>query len=413
MSDSDIAFWTILVGLLCNVSCAIVGCYLVLRRLSLLGDAISHGVLPGIVLAFLLTGQRSPVFILLGAMACGLLTAFLTQTLHTFAKVPEDASMGAVFTGLFALGVLLISKYQRQIDLDPKCVFEGLMELVPYRLDDVLPKLLIAFGLTVGFVVVLWKELKIASFDPDLARAMGVNPTLMHYLLMALVAGVTVASFEAVGSILIIAMLIVPGACGHLLSDRLLHMMLWAVVVAALSTVLGYAFAALLNANIAGMMTVAAGTQFLLVVLLAPRHGIIAKAWRSLRLSLQIIAEDVLAALYRREEGTIADPIPLPAGWRGWLALRELRRQGQIEPAPGVGWALTEAGRERARSLVRSHRLWEAFLEKNLGLPPDHLHAPAERMEHFIGPALQHELAAELQQPGTDPHGKAIPPAKN
>jgi manganese/zinc/iron transport system permease protein len=411
---SAVAFWTILVALLCNIACAVVGCYLVLRRLSLLGDAISHGVLPGIVLAFLLTGQRSPIFILFGAMACGLLTAFLTQTLHTFGKVPEDASMGAVFTGLFALGVLLISKFARQIDLDARCVFEGLLELVPDRLDDVLPRLLIAFTLTIGFVILFWKELKIASFDPGLAQTMGVNPTLMHYLLMALVAGVTVASFEAVGSILIIAMLIVPGACGHLLSDRLAGMMLWAVAIAASSTVLGYRFAEMLDTNIAGMMSVAAGAQFALVVLLAPRHGIVVRVWRNVRLSLQIIAEDILAALYRREEGTVIGPIATgAAGWRTWLAAHQLRRTGEIERAPDGGWVLTAAGRARAQSLVRSHRLWETFLEKNLGLPPDHLHAPAERMEHFIGPSLQEQLAAELDRPGIDPHGKAIPPAKD
>src|SRR5438132_3906845 len=144
----------------------------------------------------------------------------------------------------------------------------------------------------------------------------------MHCLFVALVAGVTVASFEAVGSILIIAMLIVPGACGHLLSDRLTGMMLWAVAVAVVSTVLGYALAVLIDANIAGMMAVTAGLQFAVVVLAAPRHGIIAKMLRNLALSLQIIAEDVLATLYRREEKALPASGLSLSGWRGWLALR-------------------------------------------------------------------------------------------
>jgi manganese/zinc/iron transport system permease protein len=407
-------FWTILIALLCNVSCALIGGYLVLRRLSLLGDAISHGVLPGIVIAFLLTGQRSPFVVMAGAMACGLLTAFLTQTLTTFGNVPEDASMGAVFTGLFALGVLLLSKFARQVDLDPKCVFEGLLELVPYRLADVLPKLIVALGLTIGFILIFWKELKISAFDPGLAKTMGISPLLMHYLLMALVAGVTVASFEAVGSILIIAMLIVPGACGHLLSDRLTGMMLWAAGVAASTSVVGYALASWLNTNIAGMMAVTVGLHFVLAVLFAPRHGLVAKALRNLRLSLQIISEDVLATLYRGEEKH-APGLAFaggPGGWRTSLALRALSRKRQIMRLDDGNWSLTESGRDRARSLVRAHRLWEAFLEQNLNLPPDHLHAPAERMEHFIGPELQQQLAAELKQPGVDPHGKAIPPAQ-
>src|SRR5262249_15091179 len=154
-------------------------------------------------------------------MAFGLLTAFLTHTLASFGNVPEDASMGAVFTGLFALGVILLTMFARQVDLDPKCVFEGIMEFVPFRLGQILPKVVAMLALTLGVIVLFWKELKIASFDPALARTMGINPTLIHYLLMALVAGVTVSSFEVAGSILVIAMLIVPGACGHLLSDRL------------------------------------------------------------------------------------------------------------------------------------------------------------------------------------------------
>src|SRR3954452_11010745 len=127
------AFWTIVVGVVCGVSCALIGCYLVLRRLSLLGDAISHGVLPGIVLGVLVSGQVTGWPILLGAMLCGVLTAALTQTLQSFGKVAEDASMGVVFSTLFAVGVLLISlqpfgRSSRDLDLD--CVFNGILELV-------------------------------------------------------------------------------------------------------------------------------------------------------------------------------------------------------------------------------------------------------------------------------------------
>ncbi len=403
-----------------NVSCALLGCYLILRRLSLLGDAISHGVLPGIVLAYLLTGYVAGWAILVGAMAFGLLTAFLTQTLTSFGNVPEDASMGVVFTGLFAVGVVLLTNYAGQVDLDQKCVFVGMIESVPLRtfplwrwdIPTVLPTMLATLGLTLAFILLFWKELKIASFDPALARTQGINPTLVHYLLMALVAAVVVASFRVVGSILVIAMLIVPGACGHLLSDRLTGMMLWAALVATLSSILGYFLAspAVLASNVSGMMAVAAGLQFLLVILFAPRHGILAKAVRNLRLAVQIVAEDILASLYRREEaGTAATPLADRPGWLGRLAQWSLRRGGHIRHDAEGATQLTDSGREKARSLVRSHRLWEAFLGRNFDLPLDHLHDPAERMEHFIGPELQKELAAELQEPGADPHGREIP----
>ncbi|HYT95236.1 MAG TPA: metal ABC transporter permease [Gemmataceae bacterium] len=423
--DLGLPLRTILVALVCSIPCALLGCYLVLRRLSLLGDAISHAVLPGIALAFLLSGQISGLPIVVGAMALGILTGLLTQTVERYAKVPEDASMGVVFTSLFALGVILLS--QRSLvekDLDTNCVLYGLIEFtgddyfvawgvkVPVALRTLVP----VFVLTLAFVLLLWKELKIASFDPALATAMGINAPLIHYLLMAMVAGVTVASFEAVGSILVVAMLIVPAACAHLLTDRLGPMMVWAAGVAAVSSVLGYVFAAALDTSMAGMMAVVAGVQFLLAVLLAPRHGVLSKVLRNWRLALRIAAEDVLARLYRAEErgrGEEALPRAVAPSLTRRLAVRELQRTGQIRTDTAGTMQLTEAGRRRAESLVRSHRLWEAYLGENFELPLDHLHEPAERMEHYVGPALQKELEAELRRPDVDPHGRPIPPRRD
>jgi ABC-type Mn2+/Zn2+ transport system permease subunit len=409
------AWWTIAVASCCNVACALLGCYLVLRRMSLLGDAISHAILPGIVLAFLFTGERQGWAILLGAMALGVLTTFLTQGLHGLGKVPEDASMGVVFTALFAAGVILITRYASQVDLDPGCVLYGVLENVTLQTIEGtdIPEAFLTQGpavaLTVAFILLFWKELKIVSFDPALAKAMGLPVALVHYALMAMVAGVTVASFEAVGSILVIAMLIVPGATAHLLTDRLPWMLVWSAVVALLCAFFGYLGAVWLNTSTAGMMSVVAGLQFLLAVVFAPRHGLLSKAWRNYRLSVRIACEDTLAALFRREENVQA-PAPIPGGLRGMLAQALLRRFGLLTKA-GQRLKLTERGRKEASFLVRSHRLWESFVGQHFQLPLDHLHDPAERMEHFIGPTFQEELATELQQPATDPHGKMIPPA--
>ena len=410
--------WVILIAGCSSVSCALLGCYLVLRRMSLLGDAISHAILPGIVLAFLFTGERQGWPILLGAMALGVLTTFLTQSLHTTGKVPEDASMGVVFTALFALGVILITRYARQVDLDPGCVLYGLIETAPDLTTPVLgwevPEALVTLGpvlvLTVAFIGLFWKELKIVSFDPALAVAIGLPVAALHYLLMAMVAGVTVASFEAVGSVLVIAMLIVPGATAHLLTDRLPWMFVWAAIVAILAAVLGHLGAVWLNTSIAGMMAVAAGLQFTLAVILAPRHGLLGKAWRRFRLAVRIACEDTLAVLYRREENAAA-PAPLPGGLRGVMARSVLRRR-KLLVTGAQRLLLTDLGRKEAIFLVRSHRLWESYAGQHLSLPLDHLHDPAERMEHYIGPTFQEELAAELQQPAVDPHGKAIPPLR-
>jgi manganese/zinc/iron transport system permease protein len=229
---------------------------------------------------------------------------------------------------------------------------------------------------------------------------------------MGLVAGVTVASFEAVGSILVVAMLIVPAATAQLLTDRLRWMLLWAALVAAISAVVGYAADAYLNTNMAGMMAVVAGLQFLMAVLLSPRHGILARAVRNARLSLRIIAEDLLGYLYRQEEAAAGavEVRPRQGGRLGWLVLPWLRWTQKVRSVGAGRFELTPAGRKEAQQIVRAHRLWEAYLEEKLALPPDHLHEPAARMEHYLGPTLQGELAAQLGRPDLDPHGKAIPP---
>jgi manganese/zinc/iron transport system permease protein len=416
LESHSLEAWTVAVGVLCNIPCAILGCYLVLRRMSLLGDAISHAVLPGLAVAFLLTGSINGIGMAIGAGVLGVLTAYLTQLVHKTADVPEDAGMGVVFTSLFAVGVILITRAASSVDLDPGCVLYGLIEFVP--LDTVpvfgleVPRAVRTLGpvllATVAFVVVFWKELKLVSFDPALAAAMGFRVALIHYMLMAMVAGVTVASFEAVGSILVIAMLIVPAATAHLLSDRLPGMIGWSVIVAVLSAVLGYFGAVRLNTSVAGMMSVAAGGLFLLAVFLAPRHGLLSQAARRVRLALRIARDHVLADLYRAEEQAV--PEMYVPGWVRWLAKLQLRQSGRIEWAEG-GRRLTEAGRHEGRELVRAHRLWEAYMSTHLALPPDHVHAPADRMEHYTDPALRDQLAADLANPTKDPHGRPIPPA--
>lgn len=423
--DFHAAFWTIVVAIVGNVSCAILGCYLVLRRLSLLGDAISHGILPGIAVAFLLSGRVAVFPMFLGAMIVGVLTAFFTQALHSVGKVPEDASMGVVFTSLFALGVLLISNVASRVDLDPGCVLYGLIEFVPmdtvnlfgFEIPRALESLGLALAATLLFTLVFWKELKIVSFDPGLATAMGINAVVMHYLLMAMVAGVTVAAFEAVGSILVIAMLIVPAATAQLLTDDLNRMMLVAVGVGVISAIGGYVAAVPLDTSVAGMMAVVAGAQFFLAYFFAPRYGLISRVAHNLWLSARIVGEDVIAWMYRDEELGSASPASgrecvarAGGGPMGWFAVWRLLRRHLLVRVAGGGFELSVQGRKTAQSLVRSHRLWERFLEENFDLPLDHLHAPASRIEHFIGPDLQARLAEELEEPGKDPHGRAIPP---
>ena len=410
----------VLTGAATNVACALVGCFLVLRRMSLMGDALSHAVLPGLVVAFLFSGSMGIVPLFFGAVVCGLLTTFLTQTLHQYARVPSDASMGVVFTSLFALGVVLVKKYVSGLHFDIACVYEGTLELVslaepiaglPRPLFTTLVMVVVNFAV----LVLLWKEFKVSSFDPALATTMGISATVMHYLLMTLVAVTAVASFEAVGSILVVAMLIVPAATAHLLTDRLAVMVGIACAVGVASAVLGYWAAALLNTNIAGMMTVAAGCLYALAVFFSPRYGICSKVLRNLRTSLRVLREDLLAMLYRVEElgsdKKLSAAEASEAVGGGWLArwgMRELEQHGRITRADNR-LQLTEKGRKSARKLVRSHRLWETYLVQHLGIRLDHVHDPAPRVEHFIGERLRQELESEIDNDGQDPHGREIP----
>lgn len=412
----------LVVGVACNVSCALLGCYLVLRRMSLLGDAISHAVLPGLVLAFLFAGKLAVLPMFLGAMAVGVLTAALTQGLAGLGRVSEDASLGIVFTGLFAVGVVLMNAYAGSIDLDPDCIFNGRIEFagidtVPIGGMEVPRSLLpvgLALGMTLLFVAAFWKELKLCSFDPALASAIGYRPNLVHYALMGMVATVTVSSFESVGSILVIAMLIVPPAAARLLSDRLVGMMAWSALLGGLSALLGLAGAWWLDTSTAGMMAVASGLLFAVALVFAPGQGLLSRAWSRFRIGARIASEDILATLYRSEESGRPAPTAeeclkaVGKGWTGRVAMWHLGRTGEIE-ADASGARLSGRGRRRARTLVRSHRLFESYLGEHFDLPIDHLHEPAERAEHYIGPALERELVEDLAAPETDPHGRNIP----
>jgi ABC-type Mn2+/Zn2+ transport system permease subunit len=416
---------TIGIGIVCNACCAILGCFLVLRRMSLLGDAISHSVLPGLAVAFLLSGRTYGLSMFLGAMAIGVLTSFLAQSLHMVGKVPEDASLGVVFTTLFALGVIMLQFWASRAHIDAECVLYGQLEyawnmtelVFGMPVPRVLLALLPALAGVAGLVMLMWKELKIVSFDPALAAAMGFRVGIVHYLLMAMVAAVTVSAFEAVGSIVVVAMLVVPGATAALVTERLWSMIFLAILFGALSAVFGCLAAWSLNTNIAGMTAVVAGIQFGGAVLLAPRHGLASQWLRQWSLSVRIAAEDVLGRLFREDErrGAGATPATTHAPtWRDGLVLLlahwQLARRGMVEVSSGQ-LRLTETGRAAASRLVRAHRLWESYLNQHFELPANHLHEPAEHMEHFLDEDLQAEIDAELAGQTVDPHGKEIPAA--
>jgi len=350
----------VLTGAACAIACAIPGCFLVLRGISLIGDAISHAVLPGIVIAFLITGSLSAWPVVIGAGALGLLTVFLIEALHRSRRIKEDAAIAVVFPALFALGVLLLVRYAEHRDLDPDCVLHGEILLAPMaRLDlfgwDVsrpLFVLSVVSTLNLGFVVLFFKELKLSTFDAGLAAASGFSPVLLHYLLTGVVSLTTVASFESVGAILVVAFLIVPAATAYLLTDRLSLMLALAMSFGSLSAYLGYELALVLDASVAGSMTLAMGALFLLVWLLAPREGVLGRLLRNRRRKQRFALALVLEHLGREPtaEADLAPALRWPEP-RIVELVEALTARGFIATSNGLLMP-TESGSDFVRDIV-------------------------------------------------------------
>jgi manganese/zinc/iron transport system permease protein len=253
--------------------------------MALIGDAISHAVLPGIAIAFLISGSRDSVFMLLGAAAFGLLAVLFIQTLQN-SGLQSDASIGIVFTALFAVGVIIISMNARNIDLDLDCVLFGEIAYVQWDTFsvhgvDIGPRAVWILGGTLLLILVLmslfFKQFKICAFDPALAAACGIPVMLFHYMLMGMVSLTSVASFESVGAILVVGMLIIPAATAYLLTDRLSYMLLYSVLIGVVCSVLGYYTAFWLDASIAGCMVTVAGCLFVLAFIFSPSHGLLSR----------------------------------------------------------------------------------------------------------------------------------------
>ncbi|MCY2974270.1 MAG: metal ABC transporter permease [Planctomycetota bacterium] len=436
--------WIVVIAILASVSAAILGNFLVLRRLSLLSDAISHSILPGLAAAYLLTANRYSWTALIGAIAVGLITVWLTELIGQYGRVDEGASTGIVFTGLFALGLIMIVQAADRVDLDPNCVLFGDIELSP--LDSivtsigVIPRsaivLTVCLLLNTLFVVLLFRLLRIATFDPQLATSLGVSPRVLHYALATLVAITSVCSFEAVGNVLVVTMFIVPPTIAFLLVNRLPMMILASVGVAALAAVVGHLSAVAVplmfgykSTSTAAMISVVSGIFLALAILFNVKTGVMVQAFRRNQLAWSILRQDILALLFRdSERGQAARSLRditttlLSQSWITAMALRGLVWRGYVTRVNDqtssqassssnstVGYTLSNDGRRHAQNLVRSHRLWEQYLATT-GTQLDRIHAQAETLEHFTNPALRQQLDSETQQPQSDPHGKAIPP---
>jgi manganese/zinc/iron transport system permease protein len=270
-----------------------IGCFLVLRKMAMLADAISHTVLLGIVGGYLVSRSLEGPSMLIGAVVVGLLTALLVQVLSG-KGVQADAAIGVVFTSLFAIGVILLSVFAGNIHLDVDHALMGEITFIPWDTMewngmDLGPKAvwLLSFVFIINLLIIIffYKEFKISSFDPEMAVAIGIPVLFIHYLQMGMLSITTVASFDSVGAILVVAMLIVPASTAYLLTDKLISMLFISAGIGVFSAISGYYVATFLNVSIAGAMATVTGVLFAIAFLFSPKHGLLAKKRAQRKLS--------------------------------------------------------------------------------------------------------------------------------
>jgi manganese/zinc/iron transport system permease protein len=358
-----------LIAAVVAAACALPGVFLVLRRMAMMSDAISHTVLLGIVLAFFVVEQFGHPLLVIGATAVGVLTVSLTELLNKTRLVKEDAAIGLVFPALFSIAVILISVFARNVHLDTHVVFQGDLAFAPFDRFllfgmDVMPRTLaVMLGillLNFLFILLFYKELKLATFDAGLAAALGFSPALIHYGLMTLVSVTAVGAFDAVGSILVIALMIVPAATAYLLTDRLPTMLGLSVLIGVAGAVSGYWLARWLDSTIGGSMVTMLGVIFGLVFLLAPERGLVALAQRRRRQKWEF-AETMLAIHLTNHEGkpeyaeeSRVDHLIYHLNWQPSFVTEVVRRAEQdklIERQNG-NLVLTENGRKLANEAI-------------------------------------------------------------
>lgn len=299
-----------LIAVIVAVACALPGVFLVLRKMSMMSDSITHTILLGIVLGFFVTHDLSSPLLIIGAALIGVVTVWLTETLNRTRLLSGDAAIGIVFPLLFSVAIILITRYAGSVHLDTDSVLLGELAFAPFDR-------MIAAGVDIGaraiyttgvlllinlaVILLFFKELKVATFDPMLAAVLGFVPGLMHYGLMTLVSLTTVGAFQAVGSILVVAFMIGPPVTAYLLTDNLQRMLTLSALIGAVNGILGYQAAALLDVSIAGSMAVMTGIVFLLVFVFAPHRGLISALRRRRNQKIQFAKMTLLFHLYNHE----------------------------------------------------------------------------------------------------------------
>lgn len=405
------AIRALMASVMVGVMCGILGCFIVLRNMALVGDALSHAVLPGVVGAFLLVGFN-PLGFFIGSVIAGLVSAMGITWIQQNVKTKNDAAIGIVFTAMFSLGVMGISwiSHDKGVHLDLKDFLFG--NVLGVGDEDLW--LTGAVTLTViGAVILFYRYLFVTTFQAVIARTMGISVQTVHYLLMLLLSFAVVASLQTVGVILVVAMLITPASTALLLSDRLQKVLFLAALIGLITAILGFFLAVALDTTPGPAMAVLATFFYVLAVLFSPRKGLIFKQIRKRQLQNRIQLEDTLKQAYKLYETSQLnlDALIQTLGFNKNVIkkhLSTLARKGLLI-VKSTEISFTTEGVAAANRLVRAHRLWESYLAQKVGLTDEQVHDDAEHQEHFLSDELLNEIEERLGFPEHDPHGEPIP----
>ncbi len=396
----------VLGGSIIAVACAVLGCYIILRKMAFIGDAMSHALLPGVGVGYLVMNAVVPGGftsggLLLGALIAAVLTSVSISGLSRVNRIAEDTAIGIVYTGLFAAGVVILTRFQQYINIDLNHFFQG--DIYGVSWEDMWLSAAVG-AIVLSGIVLFYRYFTIVSFDPTMAASIGFPTGLIHTILTGMIALTCVAGISMVGVIMIVGLLITPPALAYMLTDRLPRMMILAAVIAVLSVVLGLYFAEWVNASGGGAIMFMGFLLFLAGLVLAPRYGLLAGWLRVRRLVPQTDVEDILKAGIEDRRLTT---LQIPAN-RIRRAVRVLRRQGLLAPGAANRVMLTGQGEREAAHILRSHQLWEGhFIQA--GMDPHRAHAAAERLEHLHDRKVLDRFDEELDHPIVDSAGVPVP----
>lgn len=408
-------------SILLGITCGLLGSFIIVRKMALVGDALSHAVLPGVALGFLWNMSKDPIAIFIGATLAGLLGTVTVSVIKQTTRLKEDTALGMVLATFFAVGICLLTMIQRlpsgnKGGLD-KFLFGQAAAIGP---DD-LRLMAVVTGLVIVVIFFFYKEFLVTSFDEEFACATGLPVRVIHYGLMLLLAFAVVIALQAVGVVLVSAMLITPAAAAYLLTDRMSRMLLLAAVFGMLAGAAGAFFSFLGPSLPTGpFMVLAATLVFTGAFFFGPRHGVVTRWWRQRSRAQRVQRENTLKSVYHvledrefkgegvslrelaeRRRETVEDA-RAQAGQLRRHALATLHEEGNLI-------FLTPAGWQQACAIVRNHRLWELYLTNAAHIAADHVHDDAERIEHVLGEEVVRELERRLDYATKDPHGRPIP----